>query len=218
MASAETKLKEFFLKGKKVNFQPHEIIIRPKEEIKYIYYLVEGSVRQYTITKQGIDLNLYAFKEGTFLPMMLILADRENGYYFESITELVTYMQPVSDVLDFVKSDANVSFELSERFAKGLCSMLDKTEKTLYRDAYSRIISILKFLSIKFGKEKNGYSVISIPLTHGDIASWTGMQRETASRQLEILKSKKIIMYFGNKLGVDLNALESENVLYSQGK
>ena len=56
--------------------------------------------------------------------------------------------------------------------------------------------------------------LIDFPLTHYGIASWTELQRETASRQLEKLSGKGIISYEHHFVSVFLDKLRSEEKEY----
>jgi CRP/FNR family transcriptional regulator, anaerobic regulatory protein len=208
------KLNTFFEQFERVEFDPKKTIIRPNDELKYIYFLVEGEVRQYTNTLRGEEIILHIFSKGAYFPMMFPLADIKNTYYFESTNNMIAYKAPIAQVIDFIKGDIEVCFDLAQRFARGLSSMLIKTEHTLYQDAYYKVISILIYLARKFGKESNGNTSIEIPLSHYDIASFIGIQRETASRQLEKLVQKGIINSENHLITLDLQKLEMEENRY----
>lgn len=83
---------------------------------------------------------------------MLLMSNIENKYYFDSMNELVVFKAPADKVLDFVKENADVSFDLASRFATGLNKLLIKSESTLYKEAYHKVITILLFLSEKLAK------------------------------------------------------------------
>jgi CRP/FNR family transcriptional regulator, anaerobic regulatory protein len=200
------KLKTFFLNYPKLEFAPKEYLIRPNTEIKFIYYLAEGNVRQHTF-HDGMDVSLYLFSPGAYIPMMIVFSNEENSYFFSSVDTVVAYKAPKEDVLNLVHQNSEIAFDLTTRFAKGLCKLIQKTETEMYQNAYSRVESILLFLAQKLGKQEKGSTIINIPITHSEIASWAGIQRETASRQLEILSEKGIIKYTKSTLEINTDKL-----------
>ncbi len=206
----QQKIYDFFAKYRQVSYQPGKTLIRSNEKIEYIYYIEEGDVRQYSISKGGDELTMHVFTKGAFMPIMLVLADMQNNYTFEAITPVTARVCPSKDVVDFLLSDTEVMFDLTRRFAIGISKLLIKTETTLYQDAHMRIVSILQYLAEKFGEQTGDKVKISLPLTHADIAAWVGLQRETTSRQLEQLRKKGVVELKNRELVVDLVSLANE--------
>lgn len=206
-AEIKTKLDTFFSKYQRQEYSSGEIIMRSNDKVDYIFYLSSGEVKQYLID-EGEQINLHVFSKGSFFPMMLFISETENRYSFQAITDVVIYKAPAAEVLEFVKSNSDISFDLASRFAMGISKLLLKIEGLLYKGAYEKVISILIFLSEKFGKVNElGLTTIPLELTHSDIASWAGIQRETASRQLEILLAKGIINYKNQIISLDKEKL-----------
>jgi CRP-like cAMP-binding protein len=62
-----------------------------------------------------------------------------------------------------------------------------------FRSARGRVIAELLFFAGRFGKVNGNQVVINAPITHQDIADSINMNRETASRALELLIEEKLI-------------------------
>ena len=187
------KLDNFFARYKKVSLKKGAIIIRAGEEITKIYYLKNGLVRQYLITPDGQEVTLTLFKPIAYFPLMIAMSKKQTPYYFEAVTPLTMYACPLADIIAFIKQEPDVLFDLTHRFADGLNGLLLKIENMLFENAYAKIISLLLYLGEKFGKKENGVITITLPLTHNDLASMVGLQRETVSRQIEKLAKQGII-------------------------
>ncbi len=208
------KLIDFFKQYEYIEIPPKKVLIRPTDSINYIYFILEGEVKQYLNTINGHEIILHMFTKGAYLPIMIVLAGTSNKYYFESCTKIRAYKAPVSAVLEFVQEDPEVCFDLLKKLSTGLAKLLLKTEGILYQDAYARVLTMLVYFAKKYGKEDGDMTNISIPLTHSDIASWTGIQRETASRQLEHLADSRIISYEKQNISVDMDKLLLEEKEY----
>ena len=210
----QEKLKSFFHQYPKIDLSTKKTVIKPNEEIRYIYYLEKGNIKQFAGTLKGEDIIFHIFSPGAYFPIMLLLSNVPNEYYFETIGETIVYKAPANDVIEFIKNNNDICFDLATRLSTGLSKSLIKLESIFYHDAYYKILSILEYLATKLGKNNNGITLIDIPLTHYDIASWTGLQRETATRQLEKLIKSDIIVYKNQYISLDLEKLSREKEKY----
>jgi CRP/FNR family transcriptional regulator len=83
-----------------------------------------------------------------------------------------------------------------------------------YGRAEEKIISTLLFLARHFGEQKNNEVQIQYLFTHKDIASFAGVSRETASRELEKLLKRKLIAYKKHLITIkDIHLLEAQGAM-----
>jgi len=127
--------------------------------------------------------------------MMLAIGNTENKYHFETSSPVEVWRAPTDKMLDFVKNEPEVLFDLAKRFAAGLNGLAQRFEGLMFENAYNRVVSLLLYLSKRFGEKGRGGIIINLPLTHKDIAAWVNLTRETTSRQLEKLTEQEIISY-----------------------
>lgn len=96
-----------------------------------------------------------------------------------------------------------------------VCEMLDMYEDRItnlqYMTTRERLISRLIFLAKKFGIRNNGEIVISVPITHKDIAGSINTSRETVNKEFKSLAKRGLIKYIRNEIIVNnIESLESE--------
>ncbi|MDP2671185.1 MAG: Crp/Fnr family transcriptional regulator [bacterium] len=187
------KLNQFFSQGKTVSYKKGEIILRAGEPVFGIFFLKKGFVRQYLISEEGEEVTIHLYRPLAFFPTMLVIAGTPNRYYFEAQTPIETFRLPPEEVVAFLKENPDVLFDLSERFAQAVIGLSKRIETLSIGSVYAKVISLLSYLVIRFGEEKDGQILIGLPVTHTDIASWTGAKRETVSRQIERLTKDGII-------------------------
>lgn len=193
--AVERKLDTFFLQYKPLTYQKGKIILSANDPVSSIFLLKSGFVRQYYISKDGEELTLHIFKPMSFFPLMLVLSNSPNKYYFEAVSKTGVLRCPTEEVLAFIKQENDVLFDLTSRFAKGLVGLADRLEELTLGSSHYRICSLLIYLASRLGKKSKAGIEIELSLAHRDIASWVGTTRETASRQLKQLVKKKIISY-----------------------
>lgn len=203
------KLEFFFSQFKPLKIRKGQIIYRPEDEISNIYLIRKGLVRQYSISENGDEVTINFFRPNSFFPIMLILSNQPNKYFFEAQSDLDLFQAPFQKVLEFLQKEPTVLFDLTKRFAAGLNGLSQRLSGLMFENAARRVTSLLVYLSKKFGEEKDGWIIIQLPLTHQDIASWVNLTRETASRKIENLVKLGIISH-NNKLLVikDIKKLE----------
>lgn len=189
------KLDSFFSQFKPLKIKKDKVLYQPDDPISNIYFLKTGLIRQYSISEDGEEVTINIFRPNSFLPIMLILSNKPNKYFFEAQTNLEVFEAPFQKVLEFLQKEPTVLFDLTRRFAAAIGGLTTRIEELSFRQSEERIKSLLNYLAEKFGKnDKNGL-LINLPLTHKDIATWVNLTRETTSRQLENLTKEGIISF-----------------------
>lgn len=168
--------------------------MQASDEISGIYYVKTGFIQQFINTQDGEHITLHVFRPQSFFPIMLVLSDAPNKYDFRALTDAQVYKAPREEVMDFIRKEPDVLYDLAIRLSEGINGLLERFEHEKFRGAEHKVASLLLYLAQKYGEKKSDSSVtITIPLTHTDIASWVGTQRETVSRQIEKLEKSGIL-------------------------
>lgn len=195
-AITHQKITDFFTRYPALAFKKGATIIQPGDEIQSIYFIQRGYVRMYVVSENGRELTLSIFKPGSYFPFFLVLCSIPNSYTYESFTEVTLRKTPKADVLHFLESNPDVLMEFTSRLSIGLNGILTNMQFLLFGSIENRITSLLHMLSKRFGEiQSDNTLVITLPLTHQDIASMIGATRETTSLELETLVRKHIIIY-----------------------
>lgn len=204
----QKKLEEFFSKYKLLTLKKGEVLITPDNSVTSIYYLKKGYIHQYVISEEGEEITINMFRPPSFIPMMLAITGSQNRYYFETADKVEVWQAPSDKTIEFVKNEPAVLFDLTRRFGLGLNGITQRLESLMFENAQSRIISLLSYLSERFGEKTKEGVLVNLPLTHQDIAGWVNLTRETTSRQLEELTKAGIISYKNHYITVkNLNSL-----------
>lgn len=186
------KLETFFSQFKHLTFKKGEILIRADDEPAGIFYLKSGIVRQYAISKEGEEQTLTIYKPISYFPMMWAINGTENAYYFEALTEVEIYRAPKDAVIEFIKREPDVLYDLTSRIYSGMHGLLSRMEYLLFNSAYNKILFTLINNANRFG-EKQTNGEIHIHMTHKDIAAFSGLTKETISREIKKLEEKGLV-------------------------
>lgn len=190
--SINTKLETFFVQFEPRTYKKGQVIIRP-EDTSGVFFLKQGNVREYGISPHGVEVGIHIFNPNSFFPMMWVIADIPNRYYYEALTDVQIYNAPKEKVLNFVKDNPEILFDLTKRILIGLDKVTSRIEIISYGKASIKVLSVLLYLSRHFGEEMDKKIYIKHKFTHQDIATLAGITRETTSREWEKLENEGII-------------------------
>jgi len=181
------------------NYLKNEVILLAEEEASYFYFILSGKVKVIQITESGKELMLAIHKRGDYFGEMSILDGK---------TAPATIIALENSTIGFISKDNFIKYIINNekslrQIIPLLCSRLREAWSMLkifaYENAEDRIIAALNIFSQKFGiREKRG-TIIDIKLTHKDLANYTALSRETASRVIGILLKSGDIELIENK-------------------
>ena len=175
-------------------YKKGQTILKPDGDIKQVYFLRKGLVRQYWVSEEGEEITINIFKPGALFPLMLVIAKKTNRHYFEALTETETQELGAQSSLEAIKNSPQLLYEFTEKFALALDSLALRIELLASRASSAKILLFLDYLVKNFGTETNSGKIhISLTFTHSDIASWVGTRRETVTRSLEKYSKNKMI-------------------------
>ncbi len=189
------KIEHFFNKfDTKRIYNKKEIIVRADDIPPGVFYLKEGYARLYTVSATGQELTLNIFKPGSYFSMMWAIGETQNTYYFEALTKIELLKAPKEALVEFVRQEPEVLFELTRRILIGLDGLLGVMESLMFGNSYNKVAIVLVIAAKRFGKkQENGEIVIDLPLTHQIIATLAGLTRETTSLIIKEFEKGKII-------------------------
>lgn len=205
----KNKVVDFFAKFPLQKYRKGEILVRAGDNPSGIFYLKSGLVKEYAISRKGEEVVVNIFKPGAFFPMSYAINQTPNHYFFEALDDLTLVRAPREKVVEFVKNEHDVLFDLLSRIYMGMDGLLMRMTYLMSGSAYERIIAELIIVAKRFG-EKNNNSY-DIKITEKDLASHIGMTRETVSRDLKLLKDNGMIVVTNKNIHLkDIGLLESE--------
>jgi CRP/FNR family transcriptional regulator len=151
-----------------------------------VFYLEKGLVRQYTITVKGEELTVNIYKPPSFFPMMWAINGTQNSFYFEAMEDSTLWRAPIEPVIQLLKTDINVTYDLVSRLYRGLDGVIGRIIYMMAGTARSKVIYTILNLYYRFGQSDKH-------LTHKELAAISGTTRETFSREIKKLENEGLI-------------------------
>lgn len=193
MTNTPSSVDRFFSTFQAFSFKTDDFILHKGEEASVVYYLKSGIIKQSSVSPQGQETIITFYKPGAFFPLIWAVQNTPVPYDFQALTNGYGWKAPKEAVIEFIKTNPEVSFSLTTRLLSGLEGLSRKVEFALQASAKVRVYETLLTLAYRFGKESDGHIIIDLTLTHQQIADLTGLTRETVSRELSSLQEKGVL-------------------------
>lgn len=192
-------------------YKKGEILIRADDNPQGIFCLTKGYVRQFTISKTGIELTLQILKPITYFPLIWAVNGAPNIYFYEALTPVEVGRAPKEQVMSFIKDKPSIILELMSKLLGDYAEILSRIEHLVFSDAYRRVISVLLYIAKHFGEKEGKGIIVNHRFTQQDIATLVGVARETASVEIGILEKKGLVKYVDHSMQfADIQKLEGE--------
>lgn len=185
---------EFFrTHGLKQTFRKGDIIIQPGETPNGVYYIYQGLVKAYSVTKYNEENLLIIRKQGEIFPLIWAIAGHERNIIYQALAPTVTWRIDRKTFLDLVKNHPDTLVPLLDMTVEMYRLHGERVFTLEYRTVRERIISFLLTMGQRFGRQTKDGLLIEVPLRHQDIASSVNATRETTSRELSALERKGLL-------------------------
>lgn len=205
-------LENFFEQFPSSQYKKHDTLLYAEDQPTSVFYLKSGFVRAYKISDEGEELTLMILKPNDFFPLTIGLAEMQNCYYLEAVTEVELVKAPNEKFINFLKENPDILYSLTSQVLNRFGGLLTRMEYLVVSRAYIKVASTLLMCAKAFGEKKGDGVIVKVPLTHKDIANLSGITRETTCLEMKKLEAKGLIEKFGKILIVkNMSKLEAES-------
>lgn len=180
----------FHLKGRRQIYKKGEFIIRPGETPSGVFFIDEGLVKAYDITKYGEENLLIIRKETEVFPLIWAITGQDRDVIYEAIIPTTTWQISREEFLSYLHGHTGAAFTLLDMTLEMYRLHSERILNLEYRTVRQRLISFLLTMAERFGEPQNGGLLLKAPLRHQDIASSINASRETTSREIAALERK----------------------------
>jgi CRP-like cAMP-binding protein len=184
----------FRTRGLKQTFRKGDFVIRPGETPGGIFYIYQGLVKAYDITKYNEENLLIMRKEDEVFPLIWAITGQERHVIYQALAPTITWQISRDTFLEYMEKNPEALAPLLDMTIEMYRLHSERILNLEYRTVRERIISFLITMSSRFGKNTPDGILIEAPLRHQDIASSVNATRETTSRELSALEKKGLLV------------------------
>src|SRR5665213_3589644 len=148
------ELVELFRKhGVKQTFRKGDFVIRPGEHPPGVFYVYQGFVKAYDITKYDEENLLIIRKEGELFPLIWAITGLERHVIYQALAPTTTWQISRDTFLKFMEKQPEALAPLLDMTLEMYRLHSERILNLEYRTVRERIISFLLTMSQRFGKE-----------------------------------------------------------------
>lgn len=183
-------LQDFFSKYKPRVYKRGQILIHADDQPLCMFLLSSGRVKQYGISDEGNEVIVNVYRKNAVFPLTNVLSSSRNEFFYEAISDSFVFMVPLNIMSEFIYYQPAVAMELLTKTQEMTDKLVKKMSYVMSKTAYQRLVYELTTECLLTNLHSGA---CRLPIHEYELASQTGVSRETASRELKKLKKKGII-------------------------
>jgi CRP-like cAMP-binding protein len=203
-------IRNFFRAGQAQRVYKGDIVIGFDEEPKGIYFIEEGFIKIYSISRTGEEYIHIIYGSGELFPLVWAYRRILRPVFYEALDESLLFRVPQVLFSNFSKSNVEASNALALQLAQQFYVYGERIDNLEYKTPAQRTAYRLLFLAGRFGDKENQEVTINAPFTHQLIADTINLARETVSRELESFEHQHLITRYKHHIVIqDLQGLKN---------
>jgi len=180
-------------------YPANNIIVHRDDIGSDIFLILNGKVKVYLSGDDSREIILDTLVEGDYFGEMALFNTYKRSANVMTIDNS-EFLKINSDCIkDLILKNSNLSLKLLSEMAEKVRAANELISGIVFDDSKQRILKLLNNISEKSNDLVKGYKVIDRPLIK-DIASLTGIARETASKMLHDLNKIGVIKLSQKKI------------------
>lgn len=190
-------------------FEKGAIIMLKDDNPRAVYFIEQGTVKTYTITKSGEErLVFFCTKEEDF-PVGYAFGLCETAqYFYEAFTKCAVRLIPREDYVRFLHVSPEDLYKRHVRMVMLLLTTFVRIDALEQSKAGDKVARTLLYMADQFGVVLRPYHTqFRIAVTQQQIADSLGISRETTSIALKKLEVKKLISHSRKSYVLYMNRL-----------
>jgi CRP/FNR family transcriptional regulator len=185
------------------HFPKDKVILLEEDTPNYMYFIYSGMVKAVQISEEGKEQILAIHKKGESFGEMSLLDMKTSPATVIAMEDAYVGLIAKKDFERYLLKNEKVLKHIISMLCSRLREAWLRIKVLSFADAEHRVRAVLKLLGEQNGIKDPRGTIISLKLTHKDIAGYASVSRETATRfidrflkkgEIEILDKKDILL------------------------
>lgn len=190
-----SNLRTFYDRFPVKKFHKGEVILQQGETPSHGFAIKRGIIKITNLSGDGNE-KIISFKiTNDLFPICWLLSKTDASlFYYQAHTDCELYSIDKSEIEKELRLDHELARSLLEKQVNSFITNSLQIDALVQSKASVKLLYMLRHLSLRFGRKINSGSIrIQVPLTQSELASLTGLTRETTIIELHKLKQKNVI-------------------------
>jgi CRP/FNR family cyclic AMP-dependent transcriptional regulator len=186
------------------------VIYMPGDPGDSVYFVNGGRVKISRVTPDGKELTLYYRTPEEMFGDACLIDGGPREEMAEAVDNVLLCQVPQDRVKSLIARNGAFCAALAMMLCNQRRELERKMEDLIFKDVESKLAELLLKLSESYGVQDSRGTLVSVKVTHQEMANLIGSTRETVSLTLSQFKKKNLITTQGRKVIItDKEALES---------
>jgi CRP/FNR family cyclic AMP-dependent transcriptional regulator len=180
---------------KERRFRRGEYIIYEGDEGNELFIIIEGLVKITKLNEDGREKILATMGEGEFFGELALVDGAPRSATVQAKSACIMYSLARNEFLNLLRQTPEVSLSIITVLAQRLREANIQIEDMTFKDARSKLISLLQELATKYGEPTSTGDKVRLmhKFTHQELADMISSSRETVSRLMGNLLEEGLI-------------------------
>lgn len=187
------KLIEFFSKYPLKKYKKGQIVVEANEDFKGVYFVKSGYLRVYDVMAGEKEGGILLFKPWFYLSLISLKTGLKNRHFVETMTPVEAWMAPSEEFEKYLKENPKLDNEINNLVMEKFLDLTSYLSQLISGNAYLKVAGLIYSLAKEYGVAKGKEVSIKVKITHKQIATLTGLTRETVTLQMLKLEKNGVI-------------------------
>ena len=165
--------------------QKNALVINEGDSSSSMYLIKEGKVNVTVTNEEGKEFILSTLQQGDNFGELSLLDDNPRSANVIALEKCIFLVLKKADFYKLLQSNPGIAIRVIKYLCQRVRFISSIAQSLALMDVYGRLVKMLREFS---SQGENGQFIVSIPLTHKDIASRLGCAREMVSKIINALK------------------------------
>ncbi len=175
------------------SFPKNSPIYLPADAADGVFVLAEGRIKLCSITPEGKQAILAFIDAGELFGELALLERGQRDEYAEAVAASTIVWLPADEIQSLMEESASLSLGVTKLIGLRRKRIERRLKSLLFRSNRERLIHLLLELIDQYGKQEADGVLISVKLSHQDLANIIGSTRETVTVLLGELQLERLL-------------------------
>jgi CRP-like cAMP-binding protein len=177
-----------------------QVIYLPGDPGQAVFFVNGGRVKISKVTRDGKELTLAYRGPGEVFGELVMIDGGPREEMAEAMENALITELERSEFERLVQKEGMIGFRLAKVIAQRRREVENKIEQLIFKDVNAKLAELLLRLATEYGIEDSRGTLVSLKITHQEMANLIGSTRETVSLTLSQFKRKGLIQTDGRKV------------------
>jgi CRP/FNR family transcriptional regulator, cyclic AMP receptor protein len=177
-----------------------QVIYLPGDPGQAVFFVNGGRVKISKVTRDGKELTLAYRGPGEVFGELVMIDGGPREEMAEAMENALITELERSEFERLVQKEGMIGYRLAKVIAQRRREVENKIEQLIFKDVNAKLAELLLRLATEYGIEDSRGTLVSLKITHQEMANLIGSTRETVSLTLSQFKRRGLIQTDGRKV------------------